>query len=247
MSPVKGPNFFGEEKNESFPRYHKNRKLYLSLYKNRSERYLGDASHYFSSETAPGEIHKFNPNAKIIIILRKPIDMAISHYKRGLIQNGIPFIESLNGENKDSVSLRKNLEYTKNLSRYREIFGDKNVKVLIFENLQNNPKKIKKELGAFLEINPFVFPRVPKLNASNESKTGWILTPIKFIPARVRIFLKKIIPILKLLKIEEFLESTFSGEEIKFEGKIPDSLKEKNNFEAESVEKIIKVKLAWRE
>ena len=62
MSEVKGPNFFGEEPNPSFPEFFKNENNYLSLFKEvKNEKILGEASHLFSSESAPKQIKIFNP------------------------------------------------------------------------------------------------------------------------------------------------------------------------------------------
>lgn len=242
MSPVKGPNYFGEYPNRSFPRHHKNKKKYLSLYKNRKEKWLGDASHYFISKTAPKRIKKFNPNSKILIILRKPIDMVISHYKMGLISNDKKLKESLEERENEQVGfLKKRLNYTENVKRYLNVFGKENVKIILFSELKKNPNKIKKGVGDFLRINRDSFGEIYQSNPSKELKREWLKNIVISFHPKLRIFIKNLFPKKILGKMQKKLWDFSLGKEIKFDKKeIPKTLIEKNNLETKKLNKIIK-------
>ena len=108
MSPIKEPNFFGSDiswedfrhdykinTQLDFDKYFSKKKLihkhiafiedinlYMKLFRNGEDfKILGEAStSYLYSKLAAKEIYKFNPTAKIIIILRDPLERTISHY-----------------------------------------------------------------------------------------------------------------------------------------------------------------------
>lgn len=236
MSPVKGPNFFGDGPNHSFPQYHKNKKKYLSLYYNRREKYLGDASHYFASEKAAHQIKDFNPNAKILIILRKPIDMAISHYKAGLIPKDDAFFKVLKRNELSLNLLKKRLNYDENVSRYFNLFGKKNVCVLLFYDLKKNPEKIKKEIAKFLKIDSRFFSIVPRSNVAKEIRRPCIQKMVHLIPSELRVFIKSITPYDLLFKIKNLLSELASGNEIKVSKNIvPKEIILKNNIETKKI------------
>jgi len=107
---------------------------------------------YFSTKGTPERIKKLIPNAKIIAILRNPIDRAYSHYnmyvRAGRENRTVE--EALMDIN--SVYTRVGF-YFKNLSKYFALFDSKNIKILFFDELQSEPKKLMKALYEFLEVD----------------------------------------------------------------------------------------------
>src|SRR5262245_10433773 len=57
---------------------------YVQLFRNaRSEKAIGEGSvAYLGSTTAPGRIKAFNPDARVLVILRNPVDLLFSFYKK---------------------------------------------------------------------------------------------------------------------------------------------------------------------
>lgn len=201
MSPVKGPNYFGEKSNNNFPEYHKNEKKYSSLFKGvKNEKIIGEASHLFNSKKAPKQIKNFNRNAKIIISLRNPPNLIESHFNIYTQKKGEEDFEYFM-KSKDAKEVLSNLEYSKNLKRYLKEFRQKNVHIMIFENFSKNPKKEFDKICEFLKISKIDID-FKKYNKSRGIKNKWILKLIIFIPRKIRLFIKRIFSnkLLKILK-----------------------------------------------
>ncbi|MFX1501758.1 MAG: sulfotransferase, partial [Promethearchaeota archaeon] len=146
--------------------YHK--KDYLDLYKNREEKYLGDAStKYLYSKDAAKRIYKFNPQAKIIALFREPVDFLQSYHSRQLFilnENEKNLIKALSLEKfrKDGKNLpklvkapssllyTKRLQYSKHIQRFLESFPSNQIKVIIFEDFKRNNMKALSEIYNFL-------------------------------------------------------------------------------------------------
>lgn len=123
---------------------------------------IGEASvSYLFYPEAAHNIHQFNPEAKIIIILREPVERAYSHYlmdeRLGLIKSRFEDIvfRKLDHNFADMyfqqiVSLG---EYGEQVARYLSLFGNQQVKILFFDHLKADPGKVMKEIFTFLEVN----------------------------------------------------------------------------------------------
>ncbi len=155
----------------------KSERGYLNLYsQHESQKILGDASvSYLYYPNIPNKIFRYNPEAKIIIILRDPIQRAFSHYlmdyRLGHVRE--KFINIFHQETKFPLQYQQYFlisKYYNQVKRYLEIFND-NVKILYFKDLQKDSKTFMKEVCRFLEIktydsmsydkkhNPFVVPK----------------------------------------------------------------------------------------
>ena len=101
MPEQKEPNFFGSDLSYRFPRISQAR--YLSCFaKAKGETRIGEATTiYLYSEKAAEEIKAFSPEAKIIIMLRNPVDVLYSYHSQQLYSGNedIPdFEEALRAE-----------------------------------------------------------------------------------------------------------------------------------------------------
>lgn len=188
LSPIKEPNYFARnidtskfkgsfKKNGNFnyKKYLKGKmnkiihqawvqdfKDYVKLFKNvKNEKVIGEFSViYLFSKVAAKEIYKFNPNSKIIMLLRNPIERAFSHYKMDVnakVTNKSIFKLKEDYNFKDAKYGTRSLclefsSYYEQVKRYLDIFPKKNVKILFFEDLKKNPKKVVKEVCKFLGV-----------------------------------------------------------------------------------------------
>lgn len=187
-----------------------NEKNYISLFKKATnQKYVGDKSplHLYSIEAAT-RIKKFSPDAKIIIIIRNPAEMIYSWHNH-LFLDGIEKEENFekaladqkNRKNKDNI-LRTDLylesvKYSEQIARYFETFGRKNVKVILFDDLKKDSKKVYYEILEFLNL------KKNKIDYSvqNESKYSYrsqlilkIISKLKNSPLLVRKIIKFLLP-----------------------------------------------------
>jgi len=230
MSPVKEPNYFSRKlvpDNHPLLNPIRDKQKYLSLFDDvNDEKIIGEASPlYLSDSDAPNLIHEVSPNASILITLRDPIQRALSHFTLVISDGGSTntFHQELQDEfkyglgdiTKPHLFLISGL-YSENIKKYQQLFGSKNVKIIIFEEFIQNPKKTIKEVLDFLGVrqsltnfrgethNFFVAARGPATEKILTSKTASKFAKL-FLPARTRKFIRRKILIKKQEKptIEE--------------------------------------------
>lgn len=151
---------------------------YLALFsKAGSHQLKGEASvSYLWSPSAPSEIFKANPNAKIIIILRNPIERAFSHYLMDLRVNftNLSFADALkedmqspyNTWNARSNYIELGLYFIQ-VKRYLNLFPNDQIKIILFDDLKKNTKEVISSLYTFLGIDNNFVPDLDKKH--NES------------------------------------------------------------------------------
>jgi hypothetical protein len=132
--------------------------------------YLG---HYHCAE----RIHQISPNCKIIVVLRNPVQRAVSAYfhfmRDGLIpardiEIGMPKLMA-NERYKKYPRAEQIIDfgfYYKHLQPYRELFGDDNILVLLNSELRSDRDVTLRRSFEFLGVSPHF--QVPKhLDSAN--------------------------------------------------------------------------------
>ncbi|MCB0456600.1 MAG: sulfotransferase [Flavobacteriaceae bacterium] len=125
------------------------------------EKFLLDASTcYLQAPEAAKLIFEYNPEAKIVIIVRDPLKRAISDYQMNfsLGRLNASFTEIMEKEIKlyeeGTLSWESYLAmsfYDESIKRYKALFG-KNVKVISFEKLVKNPMEETQAVFSFLGL-----------------------------------------------------------------------------------------------
>lgn len=174
MTENKEPQFFCKERGDETTRWYK------SLF-SVSNKYYGESSidytkcHIYSG--VPERIKKFSPNAKLIYIVREPIDRIISEYQHLKWKRFINDKTDLNTFLKNSGSdLIETSMYFKQISVYLEHFDKSQILFLKFEDLKESPYKVLGEISSFLEICEF--PKNMTFKRFNDSKRKVKLTPL---------------------------------------------------------------------
>ena len=162
--------------------YHSNFPTNLSRrrhYKKTGQKLLsGEASPtYIFYPTVPDRMKKILPDAKLIVILRNPIDRAYSNYQHTLSQNHEPlsFEKAIELEEercagdreqmiKDPSFLPKRFRrhsylargiYADQLERWFKHYDRKQFLILATEDLRKNPQRTLDQVFNFLEVPPF--------------------------------------------------------------------------------------------
>jgi len=179
VSPVKEPKFFSLKANK-FPHNGpgddavdctiiKSMDEYLELFRDAvNQEYLCEASAdylYFHDVVAPS-LKNFNPDAKIIILLRNPIDRAFSAYKH-MVRDGRETLTFENAIKMENTRKALNYEfiwyyidvgfYYEQVKTYISYFKD-NVKIILYDELCNDTLGVLNNIGKFLNIDMDIKP-----------------------------------------------------------------------------------------
>lgn len=192
ISPIKEPHFFSKDirmadfradyreraffdveaylKNHPLPHKHiahiDDESQYLELFREvKNEKAIGELSAgYLYSNCAAENLFKFNPDARIVMVLRQPVERAYSHYLmdvRDLWSCDSGFINALErdfassekGWGKSHLYVELGL-YFEQVSRYLKRFPESQVKIFLYEDFKNDPVGFIQELCEFLEVAP---------------------------------------------------------------------------------------------
>ena len=172
MSPVKEPNFLcigGQKSSDS--QAVTNLEAYQRLFKGVSdEKAVGEASHCCLYEPeAVARIQQYVPDAKLIAILRNPVDRAYSHFLH-MVRSGIEplsdFAQAIRKEETGAVQARSFQDYLgrgryyEQLKRYFDAFDRKQVKVYLYEDLNDAPLDTLRDTFRFLGVDDSFVPDV---------------------------------------------------------------------------------------
>jgi hypothetical protein len=182
MPKWKEPHFFGRDMLPGAkPRI--GLKLYLSIYAGSGGfRWRGDSSiFYLGSRSAAEEISRFTPDARVIIMLRDPLEMMHALHSQ-LVYAGyetiIDFERALDAEDdrrrghrvpagawfRDMYFYRHIANYAEHLERYRGVFRDR-VHVIVYDDLKRDPMAVCRGVERFLGIEEV--GRVPGIVNAN--------------------------------------------------------------------------------
>jgi len=138
---------------------------------------------YLPSETAAKRIRDLNPDAKIVCILRNPVDAIESLYRHNMVNYFevlVPFRRALDAEADrrlgkrippgtdilHNLFYRKMVDYAPQVERYYDVFGPRNVLVLLLDDLRRNPQGTYKRLLEFLQLEYVDLGQYPVLHVN---------------------------------------------------------------------------------
>jgi hypothetical protein len=176
MSAVKEPCYFAADlaldKSGNFMRYGQDEKLYFDLFSEAGDaKVAGEAStRYLYSQQAPRLIHGIAAEARIVAVLRNPVDMMHSlhaHKMAAGTEDIADFEQALAAEDDRHAGQRippfsnpKLATYTdrarfgEQVERWIATFGRERVRVMIFEEMVADPALAFRRLLEFLGIDP---------------------------------------------------------------------------------------------
>jgi len=135
----------------------------------------GEASvWYLYSQQAASEIHSFNPDSRIIVMLREPTEMLYSLYYqfRCDANEHLPSFErALEAEEErrlgrgvrrktyfvQGLIYRETVRYAEQMRRFFDTFGRERVHVVLYDDFASNPGNVLRRTLDFLEVKPVSF------------------------------------------------------------------------------------------
>jgi len=155
MSPVKEPHYFSKDLVKNVRFMISEEQEYLKLFRHAANfRVIGEASASYLpfGRIVAERIKAAVPHARIIIILRDPVERCFADYLMHVRnrQESMPFYEALVNSHLSEVYIQR---YTQPVSDYLGVFGKENVLVLMFEDLKKNPRALLKQVAQFLDVD----------------------------------------------------------------------------------------------
>ncbi|MEL6854337.1 MAG: sulfotransferase [Cyanobacteria bacterium J06607_13] len=118
---------------------------------------IGEASpnYLFRHEYAVPAIETYTPDAKLIAILRDPVDRAYSDYLmhvRQVVGNQRPLAEQVRDSGQTSHTLLKG-KYYEGMKHFLEAFGPEQVKVFLYDELRQDSTAMMQQMFDFIGVD----------------------------------------------------------------------------------------------
>lgn len=282
MSPIKEPNYFYNEvaisdlrsglqnklKNENAEQWIKDgmkgvlwnaflrdEELYKKLFENAMEnQFCGEASvSYLYSTQAAKNIFEYNPNAKIIILLRNPTERAWSHFQmetKMKITTGNFYHEFNKNKSlaqpiwgRDPIFLSGG-KYYEQLKRFLEVFPKEQILILLYEDYKNDAATTINTILKFIGVNLDTESFDVKNKIANEARKSIVddILPSGSLKSSLR-------KIAQSLGLHSLLKNVFSK---KNQGRIPNEvevlLNEYYLDDITNLEKLLQINLSnWKQ
>jgi Sulfotransferase domain len=182
MSPVKEPNFFSSQVQENAADTVTHIGTYQHLFRGASgKKAIGEASHsYLYEPQAAAEIRRHIPEARLIAILRNPIDRAYSHFLHMVRSGTEPLDDFAQALQEEGVGLHKERTfqdyigrglYYDQLQRYFRTFPREQIRIYLYEDLSDAPIRTVQDAFRFLKVDDSFVPDVSlRRNVSGHPK-----------------------------------------------------------------------------
>jgi hypothetical protein len=270
MAPRKEMHYFESDLHKESDQFHHKRlsfpirteKQFVDGFKEATdEKFLGEATPtYLVSKTSAKEIYDFNPDAKVIAILREPVSMLYSFHSQ-LVFNQDEDIEDFRRalaieprRKKDWKLISRNavtptlvyysefVKYARQIERFKRYFPD--MKIIIFDDLKEDTGKVVEDVIEYIGARPFK----PDLKIANPNTVirNKLLHRLVFMFKRSRI--KHIIPF-KLKKYTFRYMLKVTGKEKRrppLDDKIRQELKKRFKPEVKKLSQLLKIDLVKR-
>lgn len=171
MSRLKEPAFFVPEL-----KYHpKDLDWYLTLFEGaRAAQFVGESSTHYTKyplfKGVPQRVHAFSPNARLIYLMRDPIERAISHYwhntrsVRPEFRETRPMLQAI----REDELYRAYGDYAMQVEPWLDLFGRDALLPLVYEELISDAEKTLEHVFRWLGISPLPDLALERRNARPE-------------------------------------------------------------------------------
>jgi hypothetical protein len=186
----KEPDFFSKTKN-----WRAELDVYHDLYEKHPDKVYGEGSTTYSwipeYPDVAQKIHEYNPDVKLIYLMRHPVERLISHYTHHLLRARTkypPEVEVL-----EVPTYINHSRYAMQLRPYLELFPRENILLLLFEEYIKDPLMSLRQIAVHVGVNPQGFdgvdlrPQYQSLERTGDRKIKKWLTPFgRLLPLQIR-------------------------------------------------------------
>jgi hypothetical protein len=189
MSVPKEPMYFGQDLT---PRYRRMTEAeYLDLFRAAAESgRAGEASPwYLYSTQAAREIRDFNRNARIIVMLRNPVDVMYAQHSQLVFnqrEDLTDFAAALAAEpdrragrrlpagaiRPEALFYRHSVRFPEQVRRYLDVFGGAGVHFVVFDDLVAAPRDVYRTTLEFLGVDPSFEVDLSVYNPNRRARSG---------------------------------------------------------------------------
>lgn len=189
MPALKEPMYFGADLT---PRYERmSEKQYVALFDDaRPDQRAGEASPwYLYSASAPSEIAAFAPDARLIIMLRNPVDVMHAQHAQ-LVFNArediADFGAALAAEEArrrgeqipdgairpEALYYRHSVRFAEQVGRWLEVFGRERIHFIVFDDLVADPRSVYRATLEFLAVDADFEVDLTAYNPNRRARSG---------------------------------------------------------------------------
>lgn len=197
-------NYFGSDLELRLPRLTEEQYLEWHFAEAGVEPRVGDGSvWYLYTKRAAAEIHAFDPDARIVIMLRNPVDALYSLHSQFLYtgdEDIRDFGQALAAEpdrrNGDRIPegtsfpemlyYREVAAYADQVARFLDTFGRGQVEVHLFDDFVRDTAAVYRSILQFLEVDPGFTTRFQVVNPNKEIRNKPVQEFLKTPPSLVR-------------------------------------------------------------
>lgn len=140
---------------------------------------------YLYEPDAPENIHKLIPNAKLIAILRNPLEQAFSHFLYAKRQALEPLDDFAKALEQESDRIKKGWQpvfaysqfpqYASQLKRFYALFPRDQIRIYLYEDYERDPAAILRNICQFIGADEnFAIDTTTRLNAGGVPKSSLI-------------------------------------------------------------------------
>ena len=182
-----------------------------------NEKIKGEASvWYLYSKNAAREIKAYSPHAKILIMLRNPIEVIHSLHSQHLYDGNEDVLDfetaiGLDEDRKKGKRLPRSVDflqlppylesvrYAEQVKRYFEVFGMNNVHIILYDDFVKETNHVVKKVLQFLGVNTEINLAYPVVNPNKEIKNFYLHRLIKSPATNIKNLVRVLLPF-KLLR-----------------------------------------------
>ena len=187
----KEPLYFGDDLTRRYGRYTEAEYLHLFDPAKPGQKSGEASTWYLYSVSAAREIQDFNPDMRIMVVLRNPVDVMYSEHSQ-LIYNVIEdlpsFEDALAAEpdrragrripegpiNIENLFYRHSVRFAEQLERYFDVFGRERVHVMLWDDLRRDGATVIRDALAFLGVDPTLAAAPPNANENKRVRSPLI-------------------------------------------------------------------------